>query len=101
MSDVIGRPTQCPECYAWIVPGATHSCTPPPDLRELWRAILGANVKTRREALGLTQAHVANVVGVSRGSIANLERGQQDPPLSRVYALAEALRCSPAEIIEP
>lgn len=97
--DTIGQPTQCPDCFAWVLPGATHSCQPQPNLRPLFLALVGARVKQRREALGLQQADLATALGLSRASVANLEAGNQDIPVSRLYALAAALRCTPQEIV--
>lgn len=44
-----------------------------------------------REAAGLTQQAVADAVGLSRSSVANLETGRQDMPLSKLQAYAEAV----------
>jgi putative transcriptional regulator len=49
-------------------------------------------LKQLREAKGLSQAALAQRVGVSREYVARLETGKHDPPLSRVEKLAKALR---------
>jgi transcriptional regulator with XRE-family HTH domain len=49
-------------------------------------------LKQLREAQGLSQAALAEKVGVSREYIARLETGKHDPPLSRVEKLAKALK---------
>lgn len=51
----------------------------------------GRALATRRKELGLTQAKLAMRVGMSRASIANIERGRQNVLLHHVYHLAEAL----------
>jgi transcriptional regulator with XRE-family HTH domain len=51
----------------------------------------GRAVAVRRENLGWTQADLASRVGMSRASIANIERGRQGVLLLHVYDLAEAL----------
>ena len=51
----------------------------------------GNAVSTRRKALGLTQAQLANKVKMSRASIANIESGRQNVLLHHAYALAAAL----------
>ena len=48
-------------------------------------------LKQLREAKGLSQAALAEKVGLSREYIARLETGKHDPPLSRVEKLAKAL----------
>ncbi len=51
----------------------------------------GRAVAVRRDELGLTQAALAGLVGMSRASIANIEKGRQNVLLHHVYDLAEAL----------
>jgi transcriptional regulator with XRE-family HTH domain len=52
----------------------------------------GQAVATRRKMLKLTQAALASRVGISRASIANIERGRQTVQLHHVYLLASALQ---------
>lgn len=49
-------------------------------------------IHKRREALGITQAQLAERIGVARCSIANIEAGRQDFPVSRLPAVAAMLR---------
>ena len=49
-------------------------------------------LKQLREAKGWSQARLAEEAGVTREYIARLETGRHDPPLSRVEALAKALK---------
>ncbi len=53
--------------------------------------VFGKAVAQRREELGLTQANLAGLVGMSRASIANIEKGRQNVLLHHVYDLAAAL----------
>jgi transcriptional regulator with XRE-family HTH domain len=62
----------------------------PMDEDDLYRA-LGESVAARRRALRKTQAEVAATLGLSRASLANMERGRQKVLLHQVYRLAEAL----------
>lgn len=57
-------------------------------------AAFGKAVAVRRDELGLTQADLASRVGLSRASIANIERGRQNVLLHHVYDLAAALKMS-------
>jgi transcriptional regulator with XRE-family HTH domain len=65
-----------------------------------WRCVLedaiyhalGARIATRRNELKLSQADLAERVGMSRGSVANVEAGRQRLPLHQVYRYLEALR---------
>jgi transcriptional regulator with XRE-family HTH domain len=51
----------------------------------------GKALAQRREELELTQAELAGLVGMSRASIANIEKGRQNVLLHHVYDLAAAL----------
>jgi len=53
---------------------------------------LGARIRTAREEARLTQEALANAVGLSRGSIANIERGDQAPTTYRLALIAQALK---------
>jgi transcriptional regulator with XRE-family HTH domain len=53
-------------------------------------ALFGRRIKHLRQASGLSQDALATVIGYgSRGSIANIESGRQEPPLSMALALAD------------
>lgn len=66
---------------------------------------LGNRVKTIRVMRGLTQTRLAELAGVSRSLISNLERNDYngaraaDPTLSTVYRLAAALYVPPAALL--
>ena len=63
-------------------------------------AELGVRVRAEREARQWTQETLAAQVGVSRSSIANVERGQQYAPLHVVLELAKVFRV-PLETLVP
>lgn len=54
----------------------------------------GANVKRAREAKSWTQDDLAGLIGLTRSSVANIEAGRQDTPLSRAAIIAAALDSS-------
>jgi transcriptional regulator with XRE-family HTH domain len=54
--------------------------------------LLGSRAATRRKQLKLKQAEVAEQIGLSRASLANLETGRQKILLHHVYKLAAALK---------
>ncbi|WP_068874776.1 MULTISPECIES: helix-turn-helix transcriptional regulator [unclassified Phenylobacterium] len=60
--------------------------------RTLINVAFGRAVARRREELGLTQAGLSALVGLSRASIANIEKGRQNVLLHHVYDLAAALK---------
>ena len=60
---------------------------------------LGANLKKRRDSLGFSQKSFGEKVGLSRASIANVERGEQAINIEQLYKFAEALRIAPADLL--
>jgi transcriptional regulator with XRE-family HTH domain len=57
---------------------------------EIYR-IVGAAVAARRKHLRLKQAEVADQIGLTRASLANIESGRQKLMLHQIYRLATAL----------
>lgn len=55
--------------------------------------LFGQRLKLMRISAELTQDDLADRVGLTRSSIANIEAGRQDPPLSRILCIAAALDC--------
>ncbi|RYD92994.1 MAG: XRE family transcriptional regulator [Sphingobacteriales bacterium] len=70
------------------------------DERAIYRAF-GRAVAERRNALGRTQDRVSKEVGLSRASLANIERGNQRVFLHQILALADALELSSSHEIVP
>lgn len=52
-----------------------------------------ANLRKRRQELGLTQLDVAERLGVSRPYVAQVEAGESSPGLDLVEKFAQALDC--------
>ncbi|MCZ7537658.1 MAG: helix-turn-helix domain-containing protein [Acidimicrobiia bacterium] len=62
----------------------------PPDSEKLYE-LVGKNVGRRRREAKLSQTKLAKLCGLTRGSIANIELGNQRPTLLTLSTLAEAL----------
>jgi transcriptional regulator with XRE-family HTH domain len=62
-------------------------------------AHIGSAIRARRDSLGLSQAQLADRVGLGRTSITMIERGAQALLLHQFLQLAAALRCSPSELL--
>lgn len=66
---------------------------------------MSARLRSVREMRGLSQVRLAELAGVSRTLVSNLERNQYnqsraaDPTLSTIYRLAYALRVPPAILL--
>ena len=54
---------------------------------------IGSRIKQRREELGLTQPELANLIGVSKGSIGNYESNVSSPNEKILFKLFSALKC--------
>jgi transcriptional regulator with XRE-family HTH domain len=61
---------------------------------------VAGRLRARREALGLSQARLAQAAGISRGYLIRLEAAQQDPTLTVLAKLAKALKVSVAELVK-
>lgn len=53
-----------------------------------------------REKRGMTQEHLAEKAGISRGYLARLETARQDPTLSTLEKIAKALRVKVAKLLD-
>lgn len=54
-------------------------------------ALVGRQVRARREERGLSLGALAQAAGVGKGTLSEIERGVRNPTLSTVYALAASL----------
>lgn len=59
----------------------------------------GRAVRRLRQERGMTQAELAERLGLGRTSVTNLEKGQQSPPLSMLPDIASALGVDPLFLI--
>lgn len=61
---------------------------------------VGDNVRHAREQRGITQAELAAAVGLTRGSVTNVEAGNQRTPLRTLLAIAQALDVPFAALVD-
>lgn len=61
--------------------------------------MIGENIKTHRKALGITQAQLAERVGVSKYAVFSYENDRMKPTGERAKKLAEALGISLNELL--
>ena len=61
--------------------------------------LIGENVKRQRVKVDMTQAQLADAVGVLRTSIANIEAGRQKLPLHLLYKLCIELGVEVVDIL--
>jgi len=67
--------------------------------RRSFGARLGSRIRARREALGISQAALAERVGVFANYVGVLERGLKLPTLDTLVKIGTALRVSAGEIL--
>jgi transcriptional regulator with XRE-family HTH domain len=60
---------------------------------------IGRKLKDLRETEGLKQSEVADKVGLTRSSIANIEQGRQKIQIDTLYDLAYLYKVSPIELL--
>ena len=60
---------------------------------------LGEKIRNLRREAGLVQAQLAQMVGLSRASVTNIEAGTQAPPPYRLALIADALRVHAADLV--
>lgn len=58
------------------------------------------NVRSRREALGLTQAQVAKRLGLTQSYYSAIEHGYRTPGLDVIERVSAALNCEPFELLQ-
>lgn len=64
-----------------------------------WRAIVGRNVRLRRQAVGLTQEQLAFDAEIDLTYLGGIERGRRNPSLLVIVRVAGALGLRPAELL--
>src|SRR5260370_41973906 len=65
------------------------------------RKVVGRNFARLRRVKGLTQEEVEARSGFSQQYPSSLERGRRNPTVITLYELAQALRVSHVELVEP
>lgn len=60
-----------------------------------------AHLRELREARGLSQTRLAELAGLNRNYVGDVERSRRNPCLDNIVKLAEALNVSPSELFRP
>lgn len=60
---------------------------------------LGAAVRARRKALGLSQEGLAERADLHMTYVGMIERGERNPTYTNVLRVAQALGCRPADLV--
>jgi transcriptional regulator with XRE-family HTH domain len=70
-------------------------------MAKVMTAELGDRLRTLRETRALTQAELAERIGVARTSITNIEGGHQNLSVGRLFVLAMTLGVSVRIVFDP
>lgn len=60
---------------------------------------IGDLIRKRRTELGLSQQDFAERVGISRASVANIERGKQSVSVQQLFEFSNGLNATPTDIL--
>lgn len=60
--------------------------------------IVAANLRRLRQAKGLTQEELADLIGINRNYVGMIERQENSPTVAMIERIAKALRVDPATL---
>ena len=63
-------------------------------MKDLDFKAIGLKIKERRQAVGITQEYISNVLEVNPSHISNIECGRANPSLTALVKIANILECS-------
>lgn len=66
---------------------------------EILYQTIGRSIVKRRKTLKWTQAKLAKLVGITRTSVVNIEKGRQRLPLHVLYTMALRMDIDPFELL--
>ncbi len=61
-------------------------------------AMIGENIRKRREALGMSQTELALATGINRGRLSEYENGVREMGISKLLDFASILECQPGDL---
>jgi transcriptional regulator with XRE-family HTH domain len=64
-------------------------------------SVVRRNLRVARDALNLSQAEAADLVGVAQSTVAMHELGSREMNLSRLQAYADAYAVTVADLVDP
>ena len=61
---------------------------------------IGDRIRTARESASMTQTELAQAIKTTQVMIHRYETGQQEPTVSRLQAIAKALKIKPSKLLD-
>lgn len=65
------------------------------------KEIVGQNIRRLRTQAGLSQEELAYRAKLHRTYISSIERGERNVSIENIFAIAEALKVSPGDLLNP
>lgn len=62
-------------------------------------AVIGANIRRLRKAVGLSQEALAAEAGIDMRYLGGIERGQENPSVAVLAGIAKVLRAHPSMLL--
>ena len=63
-------------------------------------ANFGIILQTKRKKNGLSQEKLAELAGLHRTYISDIERGTRNPTITTIFTLCKALKATPSELLK-
>jgi len=63
------------------------------------KALIGSNIRRRRQELQITQGDLAKKIGLSRPSVVQYEGGHVNIPADTLHHIAVALKCKTSDLV--
>lgn len=60
---------------------------------------IGQSIAKYRQAAGLTQAQLAEILGIGNDAVSRMERGTTTPTITRLLELADIFHCEIADLV--
>mgnify|MGYP001088483090 FL=1 len=60
----------------------------------------GETVRSTRKTLNVSQEELADMAGINRSHMGQIERGTKSAGLTTIARIAKALDCSPAQLLD-
>ena len=64
------------------------------------KKMFGRKLRGLREAAGLTQERLAQIVGLDRSYVGGVERGERNISLENIHKLASGLQVKPSHLLD-
>lgn len=64
------------------------------------KVAFGMRLRQLREARGISQEHLAQIIGLDRSYLGSVERGERNVSLENIWRIAAGLEVPPSKLLE-